>query len=300
MGPLGSFIQLCAGIRWYCGRRGSLASLRQRAAVVGSTFDAKSRLQSRASMAALEVFRKERRENRTKTGLQPSTAMRRLMSYHRTARHSVRYNSLKVSLYKSTVLHQSSRFAFCLLVVLLTTSLAVLGQSPSAGDSAERSALERGQEALKNGDIARARVEFEEAVRLAPTDPQSQSALGWALAQQGELDAAVSHLRVATKEMPEFVDAHLTLASVLAQQGKAVEAEQELRMTVQISPENAEAHRILGRMLSQRGSQEEALSEMRRAGELAPERADLQDDLGSVLAQRNQYAEAQAAFKAAV
>ena len=47
------------------------------------------------------------------------------------------------------------------------------------------------REALQSGDLARARTEFEKAVRLAPNDAQAQSALGWVLAQQGDADAAV-------------------------------------------------------------------------------------------------------------
>ena len=165
--------------------------------------------------------------------------------------------------------------------------------------SAERLALQHGQEALKGGDIARARVEFEKAVRLAPNDAEAQSALGWVLAQQGEADAAVVHLRAAIKAKPGFVDARLTLASVLWQQGKAADGEQEARAALKIAPNNAEPHRTLAKILSQRPG-DEALSEMRRAVELAPERADLRDDLGTILAQRNQFADAEVAFKEAL
>ena len=61
-------------------------------------------------------------------------------------------------------------------------------------------------------------------MRLAPNDAEAQSALGWVLAQQGETDAAVAHLRAAIKAKPGFVDARLTLAGVLSQQGKSAEA----------------------------------------------------------------------------
>ena len=74
-------------------------------------------------------------------------------------------------------------------------------------------------------------------MRLAPNDAAAQSALGWVLAQQGEADAAVAHLRAAIKAKPGFVEARLTLAGVLLQQGKSAEAEQEARAAVKIAPD---------------------------------------------------------------
>ena len=185
---------------------------------------------------------------------------------------------------------------------MLAMNAFALGQSAKvapAAKSAEQVALKRGQEALNHGDIARARTEFEKAVRLAPNDAEAQSALGWVLTAQGEPDAAVAHLRAAIKARPGFVDPRLILAGVLSLQGKPAEAEQEARAAVKIAPGNAEAHRTLAKILSQQPG-DEALSEMRRAVELAPERADLRDDLGNILAQRNQFADAEISFKEAL
>src|ERR1700730_16097357 len=120
-------------------------------------------------------------------------------------------------------------------------SLAQTGTAPAK--AAEKQALHRGQEALKNGDIAGARAEFEKAVRLAPNDAEAQSALGWVLAQQGESDASVGHLRAAIKAKPSLVDARLTLAGVLSQRSKSEEGEQQARAALKIAPGNAETHR---------------------------------------------------------
>src|SRR5579864_7472670 len=123
--------------------------------------------------------------------------------------------------------------------------------APTPAKSAERLALHHGQDELKSGDIARARTDFEKAVRLAPNDPEAQSALGWVLAQQGEADAALIHLQAAIKFKPSLVEARLTLAGVLAQQGRPAEAETEARRALKIAPDNAEAHRTLAKILSQ-------------------------------------------------
>src|SRR5262249_41027090 len=84
----------------------------------------------------------------------------------------------------------------------------------SPAQSAARLALQHGQEALKKGDLPGARADFEKAVKLAPNNAEAQSALGWVLAQQGDRDGAVSHLRSAIKAKPAFVDARLTLAMI--------------------------------------------------------------------------------------
>ena len=165
------------------------------------------------------------------------------------------------------------RLVYFIAGAVLAISVAATAQTAGAlANSSERLALRRGQKALQTGDIAGARIQFEKAVRLAPHDGEAQSALGWVLAQQGEADEAVTHLRAAIKAKPAFIEPRLTLAGVLSQQGKAAEGEQEARAAIKIAPENAEAHRILARILSQQPG-DEALSEMQRAVELAPQRA---------------------------
>ena len=193
-----------------------------------------------------------------------------------------------------------SSLGYFLLAAMLAVNVRSTAQStPAPVKSAERVALQHGQEALQSGDVARARTEIEKSVRLAPNDAEAQSALGWLLAQQGESDAAVAHLRAAIKAKPGFVAVRLTLAGVLLQKAEFAEAETEARTSVKMAPANAEAHRMLAKILSQ-GQGDEALAEMKRAVELAPGRADVRDDLGNILAQRNQFADAEVAFKEAL
>jgi len=64
-------------------------------------------------------------------------------------------------------------------MTLLAMNLVSLGLTGAfAAKSPARQALEQGQEALRSGNIAGARAEFEKAVRLAPNDAEAQSALG--------------------------------------------------------------------------------------------------------------------------
>lgn len=76
--------------------------------------------------------------------------------------------------------------SFVLFVVLttpatgaaLTPQKAAASSSQVSAKSTEQQALQNGEQALQKGDVARARSEFEKAVRLAPNDAAAQSALG--------------------------------------------------------------------------------------------------------------------------
>ena len=60
-------------------------------------------------------------------------------------------------------------FGGLLGVTILAMNAGSLAQTgTAAAKAAEKQALHRGQEALKNGDIAGARAEFEKAERLSP------------------------------------------------------------------------------------------------------------------------------------
>src|SRR5207245_856111 len=130
------------------------------------------------------------------------------------------YTPLAAPLFlKHTVFRYSYCQAFYILAVILIAIGGVWGQAQSPARSAARSAYERGQEALRKGDLATARIDFEQAVRRAPSNAQFQAALGWVLWQLGELDGAANHFKAVLRISPGFVPARLNLAGVLAQQG---------------------------------------------------------------------------------
>src|SRR5207245_4273061 len=94
---------------------------------------------------------------------------------------------------KPTVSHHRSSLAACLFAALLISIPGALGQAQSSSRSTARLPYQPGQEALRNGDLASARTDFEEAVRPSPGDPQSKAALGWGCGRQGKLVAAFRH-----------------------------------------------------------------------------------------------------------
>ena len=68
----------------------------------------------------------------------------------------------------------------------------------------------------------------ERALKLSPSDPVVLDTLGWILAQKGQNDAALRHLREARLRSPQNPEIRFHLASVLARTGRSTEAKQEL------------------------------------------------------------------------
>ncbi len=80
---------------------------------------------------------------------------------------------------------------------------------------------------------AAAQATAERAFKLAPADPLVLDTLGWILAQKGQTDAALKHLREARLRSPQNPEIRYHLAWVLAKTGRKSEALQELDAALQ-------------------------------------------------------------------
>ncbi|MCF8205282.1 MAG: PEP-CTERM system TPR-repeat protein PrsT [Methylotenera sp.] len=141
------------------------------------------------------------------------------------------------------------------------TSTATQWLKSNPGDAAVRKAL--GDHLARNRDFARARSEYEAAIKLAPNDAQALNnlanvliklkdykaaistaelalsksnnepiivdTLGWALFQDGQIDAALLRLRDARLRSPSNPEVRYHLAATLAKAGKRTEARDELQ-----------------------------------------------------------------------
>lgn len=80
---------------------------------------------------------------------------------------------------------------------------------------------------------AAAQATAERAFKLAPADPLVLDTLGWILAQKGQTDAGLRHLREARLRSPQNPEIRYHLAWVLAKTGRKAEALQELDAALQ-------------------------------------------------------------------
>ena len=129
---------------------------------------------------------------------------------------------------------------------------------------------------------------------------EAHNNLGLALAGRGQVDEAIAHYRKALEIDPDFVPVRNNLGLVLAACGQADEAITHYRKALEIDPDFAETHNNLGNALLGRGQVDEAITHYRKALEINPEDALAHVNLGSVLAGRGEFDEAIAHFRKAL
>ena len=107
---------------------------------------------------------------------------------------------------------------------------------------------------------------------------------------QGNLDKAAEHFRMALDLYPDYAEAHENLANVLGRKGEVVEAIAHYRKALEIQPNKAEAHNNLGILLAQRGEAAEAIAQFRKAVDLRSDDAIARKNLGLALSRQNDLA----------
>src|SRR5690242_19699908 len=125
------------------------------------------------------------------------------------------------------------------MFAILISAALLYGQSARSASS--RSLYRKGVAQLQAGDLKGAEITFEKLVRSYPDNADAQNSLGWVLFTEDKLDQAVSHLRLALKLRPHFVDADIDLASALVRKGELAEATKLAQEAVHLAPNNAEA-----------------------------------------------------------
>lgn len=112
--------------------------------------------------------------------------------------------------------------------------------------------------ALANkGDMDAAIQEFSEALRLNPNCTIAHNNLGLALAKKGNLDAAIQEYREALHLTPDYSDPHNNLGIALANKGNMDAAVQEFQEALRINPNYSDAHDNLKLALAKKRMQDE-------------------------------------------
>jgi Flp pilus assembly protein TadD len=133
------------------------------------------------------------------------------------------------------------------------------------------------------GKLVPARLQLEEAIRLAPELPDAQTNLGRVLELDGKVTEALPHFREAVRLAPDNDLVHLNLANALQDIGELEEAMAHFRRTIALNPAAADAHNNLGVALGSTGRLIEAEREFRQALEIQPDYADAQQNLRMLL-----------------
>lgn len=126
----------------------------------------------------------------------------------------------------------------------------------------------------------KARVHFQEAVKLKPDFGEAYLALGNGYLSQRKFDTpAIEALTKATELLPDNYDAFYNLGVCYANSGKYTEAETAYRKAVSINPKEPVAHYQLAMALLGQSKNGEAKAEFNKYLELNPNAADKQEVL---------------------
>jgi len=126
---------------------------------------------------------------------------------------------------------------------------------------------------LNNGELDKAVEHFRLALKIEPNLAETHNKLGNALKQLGQNENAVESYRRALEIKPDFAEAHGNLGVALHDLWKFEDEVASYRRAIEIKPDFAEAHSNLGVTLREQGRLDESEASYRKALELQPDKA---------------------------
>jgi TonB family protein len=156
----------------------------------------------------------------------------------------------------------------CACVAVLALSINSTAQQPPEPVSAER---EQGIKLYQAGDIEGALTALRVATRKSKEDGMAWHYLGLSLFRRGDLKDARKAFEKAVKLLPQFAPSHTAFAYLLLSTNRVEQAESEAQKTLALETSNAQAHYIVGAVNLRRGNCSEAATHADAASVSAPE-----------------------------
>jgi len=109
-----------------------------------------------------------------------------------------------------------------------------------------------------------ARLEFEEEIKVDPSNTGAEYILGELARQDQQFPVAIEHFERATKLDPQFADAFIGLGRSMLEAGRNADSLAPLQAAAKLRPDIAAVHLYLGTAYSRTGNKEEAKREFAR------------------------------------
>ena len=168
-------------------------------------------------------------------------------------------SELAVSFWKSLLLT-----AACL--ALLSTGTTASSQEAFGDDATDPVRLfERGQSAHARGELEKALVFYEQALKVRPEFPEAEFQRGNALASLGRLPEAETAFRAAISYKKNWAMPHSALGALLMRQNRDKDAEQAFQQALAIDSKEGLALRLLSEIRLRAGDTKAALEFAKRA-----------------------------------
>ena len=130
-----------------------------------------------------------------------------------------------------------------------------------------------------------------------PSHCETHHSLGFTLHENGMIDQAIHHYRIALQQRPEFVDAHVNLATALRDTRQNEEALEHFNEAIRLDPVCVTAHNNMGNLLAEDGLYSDAEHPLRLAIKYAPQSLESHNNLGRVLARQGRLMSAESQFR---
>jgi len=144
----------------------------------------------------------------------------------------------------------------------------------------------------RQGRLQAAIGHYEQALRLRPDHPDAQNNLGIVLMGQGRPQEAIGHYERALRLRPGYAEAHINLGAALFELGRPQEAIRHYEQALRINPDYAGGHYNLGVALAGLGWMPEAIEQYEQTLRLEPASATAHYSLAMALLQAGKVSEA--------
>ena len=163
-----------------------------------------------------------------------------------------------------------------------------------------RAYINLGNLALGQGGFVEAIANYQTALRLQPSLPETESNLCSALTQAGRPEEALAHGETALRLAPLSANAHVNLGNAFMKLGRAGDAIAQYQAALRLEPGAADTQLNLGTALVQLGRADAAIAHFEAAVRLEPGRAESEYALAGALRRNGDEPAALRHFAAAV
>ncbi|MEE8169433.1 MAG: tetratricopeptide repeat protein, partial [Phycisphaerae bacterium] len=157
--------------------------------------------------------------------------------------------------------------------------------------------LRRARDLADSGDVKRARIALQNALRRHPNEPKVLNNLAAVNIRLGRYAEAESHLKRAETLGGAAVGTYCNLAFCYLKQIRLTEALAAANHAVALAPQLVRSHMIRARVLNRMGRHTEALDALGSARECDPRDVRIHVETGRTLAQLNRFGEAADAYQ---
>jgi tetratricopeptide (TPR) repeat protein len=190
----------------------------------------------------------------------------------------------------------SVRFATIVVLSVVAAALSACG-----GAQARKARhLEKGQSYLVAGNFEKARVEFQNALQIAPVDPEARFEMGVVNEKLGKIREAASFYQGTLDVRPDHLGAHTNLARLYIYSAVPEKALDLIKPALEKHPDDAELLALRAAVRAQQDDVAGAQSDAERAVALDPKNVDAVGTLAGIYSRSKALDKAQALLERSI